>query len=1301
MTSAVGNIIIYVRGVESFSRPIQRAAAEANAHLKKLWRDQEGATSKFNQNNQKIVSTIQSIAKVEKDAAIQAKAYATQKMGLKDRQKNLYDESKALQKIRLDLIANGKEGTASWLKNEAAINRNSRAVKLATRQYTDLWNKAHQLKTTTAIDLGVKRETVTNLANANQGLSAFLKQIEEVEIVAAKTQTKILNFQSGIAGLQSRLQSLGLVATATFSTAIAGAFTSATKSFADYESSLRNIQSIGRQTDSEMSSLSSTFLNMSKDISKTIATPKQLAESFYEVQSAGFYGADAMNILDASTRAATAGLADQQEVAKALAMALHAYGVGTEEATHYTDVMMKAVDIGIFRFEDLTSQMGDFIAAAGMMGVPIEEVMAALTAMTKKGIPIAEAATSLNRIMMNYLKPAKKEIDLAKEYGIELSANTLKVKGFAGAMTEMLEKTKGNEDVLANLIGEVRGIRGVFALGSDGLKMYNADLEKMYAAAGTVTDVFNTQMKSLSAQLQNLKNNFTVLSISVGKALLPGLQNLVSWASNAASSLTLLDDKTKNVIIGLGALVAATGPLMLISSGFLGALNSLLSILRILNPTLLAAAISFIGVAAPVLILVAGLASLVAGIALLVNNSRKSTEKIKEMTSASKDLKEITSELERKQVEYNQALSLGNKAWIEYAKGIRDDLLKKQSDKLREIEDLQRKSRAAVLNAEAELAANRLTEAIINLANSEFTKDARTKSAAQATYDAALAEYEYAKALAASANVLSTVNNQLLAHQAAIAASNLPKQNVGVEKPGWSNPFTKNLSKGLSEISPVAKNANDEINGLLDKYKELNSVVPELSDIGVTEFPLQFSGDALKSLDEYIDKMSKINGVSPELIAKLKDIRLELLNDYGDSFRDVYDQIANGDFLSALETLKNDFMGTDTSIEDFINNIDSLSPYLQEMALELLNTDEVLNMLRDDARSPIQIRIELLTQGLDKIDDLLLGLSGTTLKTDKILSMQSQWASEYKALINDLEKNKITGLAKDLEIERFWNSKESLIDGFTEIGKSAGSTSKTIEDKFATAAGKIQGYFSKGIDFSKGLGELTPGGKEGVMAPGANGAFEALYRIQDIAMSKTRGKGADTDKWAAMYGLTPEAATEIVKKFQMGIFDADVMKYVDTEAMINTAKLEMMAEQSQKALAEKLAKQSGLSNEIFMGLFGLNQKNEQGQVVLPTVDLTKFRTQIADDAAKLPPDATVMKSLFGATEGAVGSVVEESLGLFLTQFDVGKEKKNQYLEERGAALWDGVGVGIINKAKSDGRLYEAVYAMVERALLEG
>jgi len=259
-----------------------------------------------------------------------------------------------------------------------------------------------------------------------------------IEIRALDLLSKPLTGMAGsIARFGTGMAQVGLALSAAITVPVLAAGAAATKIAIDFDKSMRNIQSISKATDAETQRLGDSFRTLSKDLTKTVAAPNELAEAFYEIQSAAFYGAEAQTILEQSTKTATAGLADQTLTAKAVSVALHAYGVGAEEVTHFTDVMMRSVDVGVFKFEDLTTQMGDFIAAAGMMKLPIEEVFAALTTMTKRGIQASEAATSLNRILTTYLKPSAAAVAAAEEYGITLSATTLKTLGFAGALNQV------------------------------------------------------------------------------------------------------------------------------------------------------------------------------------------------------------------------------------------------------------------------------------------------------------------------------------------------------------------------------------------------------------------------------------------------------------------------------------------------------------------------------------------------------------------------------------------------------------------------------------------------------------------------------------------------------------------------------------------------------------------------------------------------------------------------------------------------------------------------------------------------
>ena len=252
----------------------------------------------------------------------------------------------------------------------------------------------------------------------------------------------------------------------------------------------------------------------------------------------------------------------------------------------------------------------------------------------------------------------------------------------------------------------------------------------------------------------------------------------------------------------------------------------------------------------------------------------------------------------------------------------------------------------------------------------------------------------------------------------------------------------------------------------------------------------------------------------------------------------------------------------------------------------------------------------------------------------------------------------------------------------------------------ADAADSIKSKLGQGTEFSIKLGDLT-GGTEGggPLAPGAGGPFEAIYRIQDIAIHGKAGatKGPDTDKWAQMYGLTPEAAAEIVKKFQMGIFDPQVMQYIDTNALIDQVKLEAAAKASQQALAEKLAADSGLAKDAFMSLLGMG-KDDKGSVVVPNIDVGAIRVGVKAQTDALPKDAAIAQSLIGIDKDTAKTAADSTLGILLPAFDTSITDNAEIIAARGAAYWGKFEGGLIDAAKNSGVLYTAVEAMVLAAL---
>ena len=194
-------------------------------------------------------------------------------------------------------------------------------------------------------------------------------------------------------------------------------------------------------------------------------------------------------------------------------------------------------------------------------------------------------------------------------------------------------------------------------------------------------------------------------------------------------------------------------------------------------------------------------------------------------------------------------------------------------------------------------------------------------------------------------------------------------------------------------------------------------------------------------------------------------------------------------------------------------------------------------------------------------------------------------------------------------------------------------------------ANYLKGELSGAVQDSLKLGAINPG-VENPNKPGMNGAFEDLFRIQDIALNAQK-PGADTQKWMEMYGLDQEQAKKITEKFQMGLFDADVLKYVDKDKLKAQFKMKQLAELSQQALMEELGvASSGKGAAVMKTLMGFGTDAATGAETAPdakpAVDglLTSFSTQLTAQAERV---AGLGAELFGGVKGGFLAAADNDL----------------------------------------------------------
>lgn len=324
-------------------------------------------------------------------------------------------------------------------------------------------------------------------------------------------------------------------------TAVVGALTYSVAKAAAFETAMLNVNSIAKATPEAFKEMQDSVLELSKRLPQSAET---LAQGLYDISSSGFAGAEGVKVLEAAAKAASAGLAQTSESAAGITAVLNAYSLSADEAQRVSDILFKVVDRGVITFPELAAEIGKVTALSAPLGVSLEDVAASLAVLTKNGIDAENATTQINAIMQAVLTPTGKATKLAEKLGFEFTATALKTKGLNGFMADLIKKTGGSNEKIAELLGDARAIRGAFVLAKNGGEQFTQELELMSNAAGATDTALSYQSQGLNYQLQVMQNKVDAIAINMGTALIPVVNEFLGVIENMGAGLgRVVDEK--------------------------------------------------------------------------------------------------------------------------------------------------------------------------------------------------------------------------------------------------------------------------------------------------------------------------------------------------------------------------------------------------------------------------------------------------------------------------------------------------------------------------------------------------------------------------------------------------------------------------------------------------------------------------------------------------------------------------------------------------------------------------------------
>ena len=302
----------------------------------------------------------------------------------------------------------------------------------------------------------------------------------------------------------------------------------------------------------------------SKEMAKvTGISSAKTSEAMFFIASAGLKGTEALEVLEASSKASAAGLGEVATVADLSTSAMNAYKDMNLTATDATDVLTAAVREGKLEASALAGSMGNVLPTASALGVSFNDVGAAMAAMSRTGTDAASGATQLNAILMALTKTTPAQNKAFADMGLSAEGlrNQIKEEGLLSVLDTLRVAMDGNTKAATDLFPNVRALRGILDLTGAGAGDAAEIFQKLSKAQGSTAEAFKRTEESASFKLQrslnSAKESFKEVGMILLNQLLPPLTGLLNMIKNAFTAFTNLDGGTQKLIAGLGLISLA------------------------------------------------------------------------------------------------------------------------------------------------------------------------------------------------------------------------------------------------------------------------------------------------------------------------------------------------------------------------------------------------------------------------------------------------------------------------------------------------------------------------------------------------------------------------------------------------------------------------------------------------------------------------------------------------------------------------------------------------------------------------
>lgn len=214
---------------------------------------------------------------------------------------------------------------------------------------------------------------------------------------------------------------------------------SAAKSAADVQQNFTKLSTSAGESVNNLGGDLTGAMQIARD---TGATMEDLGNGLYKINSAGFHGAEGLNVVKAAQQGAKAEGADLETVADAVSSALLDYHQPAQAAADVTSKLVQATADGKMRFDDLAAAMPAILPVASAAHVSLNDILGDMSSMTMHGMSAQQSAQNLSDVIRHMVNPTSMQAKELALLGMTTNqlASDIKSKGLSGTLQEISER---------------------------------------------------------------------------------------------------------------------------------------------------------------------------------------------------------------------------------------------------------------------------------------------------------------------------------------------------------------------------------------------------------------------------------------------------------------------------------------------------------------------------------------------------------------------------------------------------------------------------------------------------------------------------------------------------------------------------------------------------------------------------------------------------------------------------------------------------------------------------------------------